>query len=275
MPYVIPLNLFRLSDISPYFFRGIKAAVIRYLPSNRLNMSTRKRSLQPKGGFTFPGGEGPTPKSKRLVKAPEFDTCNYYNESVGLKFDPQRVLLRRVFFLIRDRSKYVSVGFYPALDYQPLLEFGGSQNKPIFMTPDVAESLSQHLPRVCNSMCGNEHYAFREGLFRLTTIGTLKTARMYFDKHYLHFELVELQYLDKIFPIVNNQLKAYVKATPDVKTYVISALGTDLCRTCSNCKQLYPVLSAARRNQPTAIVKPCSFSVLAFCISINSTCLDL
>jgi hypothetical protein len=49
---------------------------------------------------------------------------------------------------------------------------------------------------------------------------------MYFDRHYLHFKLVELQYLDKIFPIVSNQLKPYVTATPDVKTYVISALGT-------------------------------------------------
>jgi hypothetical protein len=123
-----------------------------------------------------------------------------------------------VFFLNRDRTKYVSVGFYPALDYQPLVEFGGSQNKPIFIATDVAESLAQHLPRMCNSMCGNERHAFREGLFRLTTIGTLEAARMHYDKHYLHFKLAELQYLNKIFPIVNNQLKAYAKATPDVKT---------------------------------------------------------
>jgi hypothetical protein len=189
-------------------------------------MSARKRSRQPKGGFSFRDVEE-GPKSKRLIKAPEFDTCNYYSESIGLKIDPQRVLLRRVFFLNRDRSKYVSVGFYTALDYQPLLEFGGSQNKPIFVANDVAESLAQHLPRMCNSMCGNEHYAFREGLFRLTTIGTLKAARMYFDRHYLHFKLVEMQYLDKIFHIVNNQLKAYAKATADVKIYVISALWTE------------------------------------------------
>jgi hypothetical protein len=109
------------------------------------------------------------------------------------------------------------------------VEFGGSQNKPIFITPDIAESLAQHLPRMCNSMCGNEHYAFREGLLRQTTIGTLKAARMYFDKHYLHFKLVELQYLEKKFPIVNNQLKAYDKATPVVNTYLISILGTVTC----------------------------------------------
>jgi hypothetical protein len=64
------------------------------------------------------------------------------------------------------------------------------------------------------------------GVFRLTTIGTLKAARMYFDKHYLHFKLEGLQYLERIFHIVNNQLKAYAVTTPDVNTYIISALRT-------------------------------------------------
>jgi hypothetical protein len=49
---------------------------------------------------------------------------------------------------------------------------------------------------------------------------------MYFDRHYLHFKLADMQYLERIFPIVSNQLKAYDKVTPDVKTYIISALGT-------------------------------------------------
>jgi hypothetical protein len=196
-------------------------------------MSVRKRSRQPKGGFTFPDGEEegeePTLPSKRLVVAetPEFVPCNYYNESsIDTKYDPQRVLLRRVFFLNRDKSKYVSVGFYPALDYEPLLEFGGSQNKPIFVTNGVADSLAQHLPSMCTSMCRNERYAFREGLFRLTTVGNFQNARMYFDRHYLHFKLAELQYLEKIFHIVNKQLKTYITVIPDVKTYVISAVGT-------------------------------------------------
>jgi hypothetical protein len=106
-----------------------------------------------------------------------------------------------------------------------MVEFGGSLNTPILITLDIVESMAEHLLRMCNSMCGNEHYAFRVGVFRLTTIGTLRAARMYFDEHYLHFKLAELQYLERIFHIVNNQLKAYAIAKPDVKTYVISALG--------------------------------------------------
>jgi hypothetical protein len=109
-------------------------------------MSARKRSRQPKGG------EGEEEKSKRLVNAPEYDPCNYYSESVGLMFDPKWVLLRRVFFLNSDRSKYVSVGFYPALDYQPLVEFGGSLNTPILITPDIVESMANTY-RECATPC--------------------------------------------------------------------------------------------------------------------------
>jgi hypothetical protein len=34
------------------------------------------------------------------------------------------LLLHRLFFINEDRTKYVSVGFYPAPDYLPLVEFG-------------------------------------------------------------------------------------------------------------------------------------------------------
>jgi hypothetical protein len=154
------------------------------------------------------------------------DTCNYYSESIGLPFVPQRVLLRRVFFLTLDKSKYVSVGFYPSSNYQPLVEFGGSHNKPIVITPESMERIASHLDNMCTSMCGNEHYAFRVGLFRLTATGSLKIARMYYDKHYLQFKLEDLQYLNKILFIILNQFKAYQDAQADVMTYVLSALGS-------------------------------------------------
>jgi hypothetical protein len=103
----------------------------------------RKRSSgQPRGGFSYPDSEA----TERLVRAPELDTCNYYSKSIGLAFDPQRVLLRRVFFLTRDKSKYVSVGFYPSSNYQPLVQFGGSHNKPIIITSETMETIASHLP---------------------------------------------------------------------------------------------------------------------------------
>ena len=48
--------------------------------------------------------------------------CTYWPNNPA--FDPKRVLLRRLFFINDVRTKYVSVGFYPARNYLPLLEFG-------------------------------------------------------------------------------------------------------------------------------------------------------
>ena len=48
--------------------------------------------------------------------------CTYWPKNPA--FVPKRVLLRRLFFINEDRTKYVSVGFYPARDYLPMVEFG-------------------------------------------------------------------------------------------------------------------------------------------------------
>jgi len=63
-------------------------------------------------------------KKMSLAKPPEFDTCNFYVEAISPAFEPKRVLLRRLFLIDDDRTKYVSVGFYPTRDYQPFVEFG-------------------------------------------------------------------------------------------------------------------------------------------------------
>ena len=56
--------------------------------------------------------------SKRMMLREEqlpSDICTYW--PVNPAFDPKRVLLRRMFFINEDKTKYVSVGFYPARDY--------------------------------------------------------------------------------------------------------------------------------------------------------------
>ena len=59
---------------------------------------------------------------------PEPDTCM---DMVGTVLaNPNRAVLRRVFFIAEDKSKFVSVGFFPARGYQPLAEFGGAKNCP-------------------------------------------------------------------------------------------------------------------------------------------------
>jgi hypothetical protein len=48
-------------------------------------------------------------------------------------FDLNHVLLRRHFLNV-DKSKYVSVGFYPAKNYQPLVVFGSVKHPTMLLT---------------------------------------------------------------------------------------------------------------------------------------------
>ena len=47
--------------------------------------------------------------------------CTYWPNNPA--FDPKRVPLHRLYFINEERTKYVSVDFYPASDYLPLVEF--------------------------------------------------------------------------------------------------------------------------------------------------------
>jgi len=50
--------------------------------------------------------------------------CSHPIEEISPALDPNRALLRRVFFLNDDHNKYVSVAFYPAQGYTALVEYG-------------------------------------------------------------------------------------------------------------------------------------------------------
>jgi hypothetical protein len=53
---------------------------------------------------------------------PTPNICTYWPNNPA--FNRKRVLLRHLFFINEDRIKYLSVVFYPARDYLPLVEFG-------------------------------------------------------------------------------------------------------------------------------------------------------
>ena len=56
----------------------------------------------------------PTQPEKTTRKAPEFDPCTYI-EIVSPAFDSNPLLVRRMFLLSDEKSKYVSVEFYPRI----------------------------------------------------------------------------------------------------------------------------------------------------------------
>ena len=73
-------------------------------------------------------------------------------------------------------------------------------------------------------MCSNEQYGYKEGNFRLKTTGSHWIARLYLDKQCISLTLVYLQYLSRMFHVIQNQLNAYSVSLPDVLAYVTVAL---------------------------------------------------
>jgi len=184
-------------------------------------MSTRRR--RPDATET----SSPEASARKRVRAPEFDSCNFYSEAVNLIFDPKRVLLRRLFFIDEDRTKYFSVGFYPARDYHPFVEFGSIKKNGstiLILDDQQVDKMAECLPRLCESMCGNEQYGCKEGDFRLNTTGSYRIAPFYLDKQYTGLRLGDLQYLSRMCHVVQNQLKVYTLSLLDILAYMTVAL---------------------------------------------------
>ena len=169
------------------------------------------------------------PPPAPTVRAPELDPSCTFVEIVSPAFDPNRVLLRRLFFLNDEKSKYVSVGFYPAQNYLPLVEFGGAKLLPMLLTSDHVAIMAERLPALVEAMCQNEQHRFisDDGAFRINTTGSYRVARVTLDKQYLSFKLHELRNLLFIFYMIRNQLLMYAEASGDVLSYVNAAMTSD------------------------------------------------
>ena len=84
------------------------------------------------------------------------DACTYLEGQ--LLIDPNKVLLRRVFFLDPEITKYISVGFYPARNYQPMVEIGSPKSTPIVLTDQHVKTLSEHLPAQIDALWRGDFY---------------------------------------------------------------------------------------------------------------------
>ena len=107
--------------------------------------------------------------------------------------------LRRLFFFNEENSRYVSVGFYPANNYEDLAEFGCLRIARITLTEQHVKTLVEHLPALCEALYRGEHYACKYGPFRLQSSGTHRTGTMYRHKKCVSFKLVDLRYMMNIY----------------------------------------------------------------------------
>ena len=67
-------------------------------------------------------------------------------------------------------------------------------------------------------------YGCKEGDFRLNTTKSYRIARLYLGKQYIGLRLGDLQYLSRMFHVLQNQLKVYTLSLSDVLTCVTVAL---------------------------------------------------
>jgi hypothetical protein len=161
----------------------------------------------------------PDPKSVP-APPPELDTCL---DVVSTAFaNPNRAMLRRIFFIAEDKSKFVSVEFYPARGYQPLAEFGGANKLPLLLNAQL-QTMANNIAALCNALSTNDHFSTIDGNFKMNTTGSYRIARVYLEKQFLSFTYEELCNLAYIIYVIQNQMTFYTAAMTDVITYIDTA----------------------------------------------------
>ena len=116
-----------------------------------------------------------------------------------------RVLLRRVYFLNEERTRYFSVKFYPSDNYQVFLELGGPRIVPSRLTEPHVRTLMEALPTLCNSMQCGELYTCKDGAFRIRSGRTHNCARLYHGKQCVSFKLADLRYMLSMLHMIEAQ----------------------------------------------------------------------
>jgi hypothetical protein len=188
-------------------------------------MDARKRKRQ-----TAKGDGGSAPQQEQSlhlwddVITPSQPPCN--SDFINPLFDPQKVLLRRIFFLNCDHTKYLSVGIYPGRGYEVLIEFGGSKLTPILLIEPYVAAMLVHLPALCVEMCNDRQYKFQSGddKFALFTTKAYHFARLKLNEKYLTYHLHDLQNMNRILHLAHDQQKIYLNSLPDILNYANSAM---------------------------------------------------
>ena len=102
------------------------------------------------------------------------DACTYLEGQ--LLIDPNKILLSRVFFLDPEQTKYISAGFYPARNLQPMVAIGSPKSTPIVLTVQHVKTLSEHLPSQIDALCRGDFYNVMVGEFAMHSASPSKPS---------------------------------------------------------------------------------------------------
>ena len=164
---------------------------------------------------------------EQLKKLEPTNICSYWRKNPA--FHPKRVLLCRLFFINEDRTRYVSVGFYSARDYLPLVEFGVFRRcggpKTLILSNIQVEAMAEGFPCYGTPcLLSRRVLGCESGAFRLDVTRSRHTARLYVDSHYISLTLQDIDYLSRMFSDMQQQLRDYIGALQDVLPNVTATL---------------------------------------------------
>jgi hypothetical protein len=71
---------------------------------------------------------------------------------------------RRIYFLNKDRSRFISIGYYPDRKYEPYVEIGGVKCG-VTLSAYYFTSLVNHLPKLAEKLSKNQAYRCDEKTF--------------------------------------------------------------------------------------------------------------
>jgi len=93
-----------------------------------------------------------------------------------------------------DKSRQVTVEFYAAQNYHPLVEFGGTRFLPLVLPAEYVNIVTERLPGIVEEICRNERFVWRseDKVFRMNSIGSYRIARFTHDKHWISLKFHEL-----------------------------------------------------------------------------------
>ena len=141
---------------------------------------------------------------------------------VSTNSPPEKVLHRRVYFLNKQHSKYISFGFYPNRDFHPHAEIGSSRQCCIVLSPYLFSTFAIHLPKLCEHLSEDKPYKCTEMGFQIQTVGKLVKIKL--NKKCIVLKNNEVHYLLTNIVLLQNQLARYELCTSDVKKYTAEVI---------------------------------------------------
>jgi hypothetical protein len=137
---------------------------------------------------------------------------------VAMAAPPEAVVHRRIYFLNKDRSRFVSFGYYPDRKYEPYVEIGGVKCG-VILSPYYFTSLVNHLPKLAEHLSKNQAYRCDEESFHLRLPNGKRNVTIQCDGLRISIGENDVNFLLSNSTVLLYQVGRFLFATPDVQSY--------------------------------------------------------